>query len=87
MVQHTLETSDADSKPTACRSDADRSAELLGMISELNELRMRLDLLLAKIARASDAGDSGRTDGRRVWAAAAFDRVRDKLVQLLGPSR
>ncbi len=71
-------------KQTACRADEGRSAELVAMITELNELRMRLDLLLGKMSRAS--GSAAGADPRRMRAVSTLDRVRDKLLGLLEQS-
>jgi len=81
MTRDIPEASKLRLKQTARRVDEDRSAELLAMITEINELRMRLDLLLGKMSQAS--GSTANADPRRMQAVSILDRVRDKLLGLL----
>jgi hypothetical protein len=67
-------------------SERERMAmELSRMISELNEVRMRLDSVVRKLAESSRA-DSDAEDGvetlerLRLALAAQLDRIRYKLV-------
>jgi len=67
-------------KQTTESTNAERAAlkrELTVMISDLNEVRMRLDGLLRRIS------DSERLAARRSEVAARLDRIRERILTRL----
>jgi hypothetical protein len=71
---------------TADRSERERIAmELSRMISELNEVRMRLDAVVRKMAdttreETSDDDSVEMLERLRLTLASQLDRIRQKLV-------
>jgi hypothetical protein len=82
----------ADGVASAVDADDERAAmELSSMISELNEVRMRLDSVVRKIGvsaaealmEAGSTGPAGPTDSAikfRLKMVDQLDRIREKLV-------
>jgi hypothetical protein len=72
-------------------SDADlddkekESQEISRMIADLNEVRMRLDSVVRKLAdtqreESDDPGAAETVEGFRVVLAGQLDRIREKLI-------
>ena len=73
-------------------AQADATAELSRMIAELNEVRMRLDAIVRKLAQSAvELPTSAETvddvERLRMRLVAKLDRIRDQLVTRLGEER
>jgi hypothetical protein len=97
-TQHSAQTDEAENRDTAgklaARADDGGSAEadLSRMISELNEVRMRLDALVRKLTHSAiDVPDSQDTvedvERLRMRLLGKLDRVRERLVTRLDEER
>jgi hypothetical protein len=78
---------------SSTESDAAKEKEtqaISHMISDLNEVRMRLDYVVRKLAdtqrdEVEDPGGVETVEAFRVQLAGQFDRIREKLVAKIPP--
>lgn len=68
---------------------AESLAELTRTISELNELRMRLDAIVRRLKQTTngDSEQAGEIETLRLRLLGKLDRVREKLVTRLSEER